>query len=146
MLRNKFDSLIQEPLYWFEPERLREHPRTDFLELLFVNNAHRLPYLCLEASNDFRKKHRIGIVLLGAPGFDRKVKHYNLVGNDVSLFYEYEAPRSEELRQILNLRWRDEAVTIDDAVITIIEEVTHSNIQKALNIQAEIPNLRAEHL
>ncbi len=31
---------------------------------------------------------------------------------------------------------------LDDVAITIIEEVTHSNIQKALNVQAEIERVR----
>lgn len=141
-LRNKFDSLLQESLYWYEPERFKASPRTEFLELLFVNNAHRLPFHCLEALNDFRKRYKIGIALLGAPGFDRKVKHYELVGCDVSLFHEYATPRADELKQILELRWRNEAVTVDDAAISVIEEVTRSNIQKALNVQAEIERVR----
>ncbi len=141
-LRNKFDSLLEEALYWHEPERFKEPPRIEFLELVFVNNAHRLPYACLEEVNDFRKKYKIGVILLGTSGFDRKVKHYDLVGCDVALFHEYETPRSDELKQILDLRWRSAEVTIDDTAITIIEEVTHSNIQKVLNIQAEIERIR----
>jgi len=82
------------------------------------------------------------IALLGAPGFDRKIKHYELVGCDVSLFHEYATPRADELKQILELRWRNEAVTVDDAAISVIEEVTRSNIQKALNVQAEIERVR----
>ncbi len=142
LLRNKFDSVVQQSLYWHEPERWQQAPRTEFLELLIVNNAHRLPFLCLDAINDFRKKYKIGIALLGAPGFDRKIKHYDLVGCDVALYHEYSAPRSDELRQILELRWRDEAVTVEDAAISVIEEVTHSNIQKALNVQNEIERVR----
>lgn len=142
LLRNKFDSLIEESLYWHEPERFKQPPRSEFLELVFINNAHRLPYACLEEINDFRKKNQIGIVLLATSGFDRRIKQYDLVGCDVALFHEYDAPRSDELRQILDLRWRDSEVTVDDIAITIIEELTHSNIQKALHVQAEIERIR----
>lgn len=100
-------------------------------------DAHRLSLDCLEAINDFRKKYNIGIVLLAVPGFDRKIRLFDSVGCDVSLYHEYDAPRSDELRQILELRWRKETVNIEDSAITIIEEVTHSNIQKALNIRRE---------
>ncbi|MBZ0187892.1 MAG: AAA family ATPase [Candidatus Obscuribacterales bacterium] len=142
LLRNKFDVLVQDSLYWHEPDRWRQAPKTDFMELLIVNNAHRLPYLCLEALNDFRKKYNIGIALLGVPGFDRRVNYYDLVGCDVSIYHQYAKPRSEELRQILELRWQAEEITVEDAAITIIEEVTNSNIQKALNIQSEIERVR----
>ncbi len=142
LLRNKFDSLIEESLYWHEPERFKLPPRTEFLELVFINNAHRLPYACLEEINDFRKKHQIGIILLATAGFDRKIKLYDLVGCDVALFHKYDSPRSEELKQILELRWKNDEVTVDDIAITIIEELTHSNIQKALHVQAEIERIR----
>lgn len=42
------------------------------------------------------------------------------------------------MRQIVEIRWRKEAVAIEDATITIIEEVTSSNIQMALNIQTKV--------
>lgn len=143
LLRNKFDSLIQESLYWHEPERWQQPPQTEFMELLIVNNAHRLPFLCLDAINDFRKKYNVGVALLGVRGFDRRIKHYDLVGCDVALYHEYSAPRTDELRQILELRWRNESVTVEDAAISFIEEVTRSNIQKALNIQTEIDRVRS---
>jgi hypothetical protein len=52
------------------------------------------------------------------------------------------SPRPEELKQILELRWQAESVTVEEAAITIIEEVTSANIQKALNIQSEIERVR----
>jgi hypothetical protein len=142
-MRNKFNNLVQDSLYWYQPEQLVQAPRKNFLELVVINNAHRLSLDCLEATNDFRKKYNIGIVLLAVPGFDRKIRLFDSVGCDVSLYHEYDAPRSDELRQILELRWRKETVNIEDSAITIIEEVTHSNIQKALNIQTEIERVRS---
>jgi DNA transposition AAA+ family ATPase len=144
LLRNKFDPLVQASLNWYEPERLRQaqSPRTEFLELIIINHAHRLSFSCLDAINDFRKNNKIGFILLGVPGFDRRVKLYDVVGNDVALYHEYASPRSEELKQILDLRWHREGITVEDAAITIIEEVTSSNIQKALNIQNEIERVR----
>ncbi len=144
VLRNKFDSLIQDSLNWHEPERLRQQqlPRTDFLELIIVNHAHRLSFLCLEAINDYRKNNNIGFLLLGIPGFDRRIKFYDPVGVDVSLYHQYSAPRPEELKQILELRWKLDGLTVEDAAITVIEEITSSNIQKALNIQTEIERVR----
>ena len=142
-LRNKFNLLNLDSLCWHEPDHLRQGPsRKEFLELVIVNHAHRLSFDCLDALNDFRKKYKIGVILLGVPGFDRRVKHYDLVGCDVAIFHEYAKPRTEELRQILELKWHAGAVTVEDAAIMIIEEVTSSNIQKALNIQTEIERVR----
>ncbi len=144
LLRNKFDRLVQDSLDWYEPDRLRQAlpPRNEFLELIIINHAHRLSYLCMDAINDYRKNNKIGFILLGVPGFDRKVKMYDQVGSDVALYHEYTPPRSEELKQILELRWSSQGVTVEDAAITFIEEVTSSNIQKALNIQSEIERVR----
>ena len=143
-LRNKFDVLVQDSLNWYEPERLRQSltPETEFLELIIINHAHRLSFLCLDAINDFRQQNKIGFILMGVPGFDRRVKMYDLVGNDVALYHQYAAPRPDELKQILQLRWPSEGITVEDAAITIIEEMTSSNIQKALNIQSEIERVR----
>jgi len=46
------------------------------------------------------------------------------------------------LRQILDLRWQNAGVTVEDAAISVIEEVTSLNIQKALNVQTEIERVR----
>lgn len=78
-------------------------PRKDFLELVVINNAHRLSFDCLEATNDFRKKHNIVVVLLAVPDFDRKIRLFDPVGCDVALYQEYSPPRAEELRQILEI-------------------------------------------
>jgi DNA transposition AAA+ family ATPase len=90
-LSNKFNNLIQDSLNWHEPDRLRQSqvPRTDFLELIIVNHAHRLSLICLEAINDYRQHNNIGFLLLGVPGFDRRCKMYDLIGNDVALYHEY---------------------------------------------------------
>lgn len=142
LLRNKFDSLVKESVYWYEPERWHQPIQLEFLELLIVNNAHRLSYHCLEALNDFRKKHRLGLILIGTQGFDRRIRIYDLLDCDVSLYHEYSKPRTDELRQILNLAWQSKPVTIDDAAITIIEEASHLNIHKALKLQQEIERVR----
>lgn len=142
LLRNKFDSLVKESLYFHEPERWHQPIKLDFLELLIVNNAHRLSYQCLESLNDFRKKHRLGLILIGSQGFDRRIRIYDLLDCDVSLYHEYSKPRKEELRQILNITWLPQSVTVDDAAITIIEEASHLNIHKALKLQQEIERVR----
>ena len=128
---------------WQQPDRLRQNvlPCDEFVQLIIINQAQRLSLLCLDAINDFRQKNKIGFVLLAVPGFDRKIRLYDQVGNDVALYHEYTAPRSEELKQILELRWSNE-IRVEDAAITVIEEVTSSNIQRALNIQAEIDRVR----
>ena len=142
-LRNKFDRLITDSMNWHQPDRLRQNvlPCDEFVQLIIINQAQRLSLLCLDAINDFRQKNKIGFVLLAVPGFDRKIRLYDQVGNDVALYHEYTAPRSEELKQILELRWSNE-IRVEDAAITVIEEVTSSNIQRALNIQAEIDRVR----
>jgi hypothetical protein len=84
----------------------------------------------------------VGIVLLGVPGFDRRIKLYDLIAAMLPCSTNTHCPRSDELRQILEHRWHKPIVIIEDAAITTIEEVTKSNIQKALNIYTEIERVR----
>ncbi len=142
ILRNRFNSLIQESAYWHNPDLFRQAPQKNFLELILIDDAHRLSSGCLEAVREFSSNNQIGIVLIAMQGFDRKIKLHEYIDSKVGLYHQYKTPRPEELRLILSSRWRSDDVTIEDSAITVIEQVTSLNVQKAINIQAEIERVR----
>ncbi len=138
ILRNRFDKLMEDSLCWYKPDVWRTTQRRFFLELLIIDKAQRLSFQCLQTVSDFVEKHRIGLVLLGMPGFDRRIRNYEELNNRVGFYHVFNTPRTDELRAILEARWESQQVTIEESAIDILEKVTGSNIRKLVNINAEI--------
>jgi DNA transposition AAA+ family ATPase len=138
VLRNRFDSLVKESLCWHNPEVWYVTQQQRFLELLIVDKAHRLSLKCLEAIADLAERYRLGLVLLGMPGFDRRIRNYEQLNTQVGFYHVFNTPRTDELRAILEARWQHQQVTIQDSAIEMLEKITNANIRKLMNINAEI--------
>jgi DNA transposition AAA+ family ATPase len=138
LLRNKFDKLIQESQIYHSPEIWYKSQQTRFLQLIIIDKAHRLSLRCLEAIADISEKQKIGIVLIGMPGFDRKIRSFEQVHNLVGFYHTFNTPRTEELAAILEARWQNQNIQIDQAAVEALEKVTSSNIRKLININAEM--------
>ena len=137
-LRARFDAFIEESVRWHDPELWYKTQQRRFLELLIIDKAQRLSSKCLEAISDFGDKHRLGIILLGMPGFDRRIRNYEQLNNQVGFYHDFNTPRTDELKAILEARWQSQQVTIEDGTIEMLEKVTSSNIRKLENINAEM--------
>jgi hypothetical protein len=72
------------------------------------------------------------------PGFDRRIRHYEPIDNAVGFYHVFNTPRTEELRAILEARWQSPEIIIEDGAVQMLEKVTNSNIQKHVNINAEM--------
>jgi DNA transposition AAA+ family ATPase len=138
ILRNRFDKLVEDSLCWHSPETWYKTQQRRFLELLVIDKAHRLSFRCLEALNDFAEKNKLGTVLIGMPGFDRRIRNYEQINNRVGFYHHFNTPRTDELRAIVEARWHAPQVTIEDSAVEMLEKVTSSNIRKLVNINAEM--------
>ena len=138
ILRNRFDDLVKHSMCWHNSEGWYKTQRQRFLELIIIDKAQRLPSKCLEAIADFGKNHKLGIILIGHPGFDRRVRNYEPIDNSIGFYHIFNTPRTEELRAILEARWQSQQVTIEDSAVQMLEKVTNSNIQKLVNINTEM--------
>jgi hypothetical protein len=58
-----------------------------------------------EPISDFGDKHKLGIILLGMPGFDRRIRNYEQINNQVGFYHDFNTPRTDELKAILEARW-----------------------------------------
>jgi len=137
-LRNRFDTLVQDSCFWYQRDQWSESQRLRFLELLIIDESHRLSLKCLEFIRDWSLKHSIGVVFLGRPGFEFRLRHHDFIGNKISFFHVYNTPRTEELKSIFEARWQHQAVSIEHGAVELIEKITSSNIQKLININAEL--------
>jgi len=138
ILRNRFDKVVEESLCWHNPEVWYRAEQRRFLELLIIDKAHRLSLKCLEAIGDFAEKHKLGVVLLGMPGFDRRIRNYDQINNRVGFYHHFNTPRTDEIKAILEARWQSQEVTIEGSAVEMLEKVTSSNIRKLVNINAEM--------
>jgi DNA transposition AAA+ family ATPase len=138
ILRNRFDALVEHSMCWHNPEVWYKTQRHRFLELIIIDKAQRLSLQCLEAIADFGKTQKFGIALIGLPGFDRRIRNYEPIGNAVGFYHVFNTPRIDELRAILEARWHCQQITIEDSAVHLLAKVTNSNIQKLVNLNSEI--------
>lgn len=138
VLRNRFDKLVEDSICWHNPDLWQKTQQRRFLELLFIDKAQRLSTKCLEVACDFAEKHKLGLVLLGMPGFDRRMRNLEQLNNRVGFYHVFNTPRTEELRLILESRWQSQQIQIEDSAVEMLEKITSSNIRKLDNINAEI--------
>jgi hypothetical protein len=138
LLRNKFDKLIQESQIYHSPELWYQSQQTRFLQLIIIDKAYRLSLRCLEAIADISERQKLGIVLIGMPGFDRRIRSFEQVHNLVGFYHTFNTPRTEELAAILEACWHNQNIQIDQAAVETLEKVTSSNIRKLININAEM--------
>ena len=138
LLRNRFDALVEHSMRWHNSEEWYKTRRQRFLELLIIDKAPRLSFRCIEAISDFAEKQNLGVALIGLPGFDRRIRNYEPIDNRVGFYHVFNTPRTEELQAILEARWQSQLITIEDGAVQMLEKVTNSNIQKLVNINAEM--------
>jgi DNA transposition AAA+ family ATPase len=117
LLRNRFDTLVQESICWHNPHEWYENQQWRYLELLIVDKAQRLSQKCLDTVCDFSEKHKLGIVLMGMPGFDYRIRNYEQINNRVGFYHVFSTPRTDELRAILEMRWQSQQVVIEDGAV-----------------------------
>jgi DNA transposition AAA+ family ATPase len=142
LLRNKFDKLIQESQIYHSPEICYQSQQTRFLQLIVIDKAHRLSLRCLEAIADISEKQKIGVVLIGTHGFDRKIRNFEQVHNLVGFYHTFDTPRTEELAAILEVGWQNQSIQINHAAVEALKKVTSSNIRKLININAEMGKIK----
>jgi DNA transposition AAA+ family ATPase len=123
---------------WHNPDVSFKSQRRRFLELIIVDKAQRLSYKCLETIGDFAEHKKLGVALIGLPGFDRRIRNYEQMDNQVGFYHVFNTPRTDELRAILEARWQSQQITIEDSAVQMLEKVTNSNIQKLVNINVEM--------
>ncbi len=93
---------------------------------------------CIDTVADFVEKHKLGTVLIGMPGFERRIRTYEQIHSRVGFYHTFNTPRLDELRAILEARWQNQQIHIDQTAVEALEKVTNSNIRKLININAEM--------
>lgn len=94
-----------------------------YVELLIVDEAERLTTTALEWLRDLFDRRHIGVILIGMPGIDKRISRYPQLFSRVGFAHQYRPLQDRELTFVLNRRWRDLGLALDDADFTNAQAV-----------------------
>lgn len=144
ILRNKFDDLIDQAVMWHggNSERLEFQARR--MNLLIVDEADRLKFQALEQLRDLYDRTNLGIVLMGMPGFQKKLSRYPQLYSRVGFLYEFKPLSKEEARAFIAQKWQHLGLPLsaDDAVSSAIVRITNGNFRSLHRVFTEIERLQ----
>ncbi len=82
-------------------------------ELLIIDEADRLKTTGLEQVRDYYDRHRLGVILIGMPGIDKRLARYPQLYSRIGFAHEYRPLTNDELTALLNQRWHTNTATDD---------------------------------
>lgn len=109
--------------------------RTKNIDLIIIDESERLRPSALEYLRDRYDRTNIGLILIGMPGIEKQFSHYPQLYSRVGFAHEYRPLAEEELRFVLERRWRKLGQTLDpedytDAqAIAAIARITRGNFR-----------------
>ena len=118
------------------------HPResTEFrakrhVQLLIIDEAERLSTVVLDYARDLFDRKGIGLILIGMPGFEKRLSRYPQLYSRVGFAHHYRPLRGDELAFVLNNHWQrlglrlDQADFTDSQAISSVARITGGNFR-----------------
>lgn len=105
------------------------------IDLLIVDESERLGPSALEYLRDQHDRTNMGLILIGMPGIEKQFSRYPQLYSRVGFAHEYRPLAEEELRFVLERRWRKlgQALDPDDftdaQALAAIARITHGNFR-----------------
>lgn len=97
-------------------------PRVGFhTELVIIDEAERLDVYAIEHLRDLHDRHRVGVILIGMPGIERRMERYPQLYSRVGFAHHYRPLQGDELTFVLTRHWRRLGLALDEADFTDVE-------------------------
>lgn len=111
------------------------HSPQDCTELIIVDEADRLRLHGLEQLRDICDRGRIGLVLIGMPGLEKRLSRHAQLYSRIGFAHEYKPLSREEMLFILEHKWRELGLSLqpddfaDMEAVSAIIRVTQGNFR-----------------
>ena len=93
------------------------------LQLLIIDESERLSTAILEYLRDVFDRLETGLILIGMPGFEKRMSRYPQLYSRVGFAHQYRPLQNEELTFVLTRRWSKLGFGIDDTDFTDAQAV-----------------------
>jgi DNA transposition AAA+ family ATPase len=117
------------------------------MDLLVVDEADRLKLLGLEQMRDIYDRSRIGLILIGMPGLEKRLARYPQLYSRVGFVHEFHPLSLEEARFILQQRWQQWGLALqaddftDMEVVTAILRITEGNFRLIHRLLSQVERI-----
>lgn len=102
MLRNKFEDVFGKAVSWNRVEDWAVEIQKDHVQLIVVDEAHRLKYQALEELRDLHDKFKVGILLIGDPGFEKSLGRMWHFAKRVAYVEEFKPLNESEIAKYID--------------------------------------------
>jgi DNA transposition AAA+ family ATPase len=141
----------QAQLGWELPQAVTAcpaaHALAAFAELLIVDEADRLKTPALEQLRDHYDRSRLGMILIGMPGLEKRLARYPQLYSRIGFVHEYQPLSAEELTFVLDHHWTDLGLVLsasdftDTEAIASITRITGGNFRLVHRLFGQIARI-----
>lgn len=127
-----------------KPFHVRERPHA---QLLIVDEADRLKTSALEQLRDCYDRHRIGLILIGMPGIEKRLARYPQLYSRIGFAHQYRPLSADELRFVLTHHWQALGLDLaagdftDTEAIATVARITNGNFRLVNRLFAQIKRI-----
>jgi len=144
-LRNEYNFLMEQTTYIYSLETAGPNPHRQ-LKLLIIDEAYRLDSDYLELLRDLYDRSSLSILLIGAPGIDRRLQRagYSQLHSRFDFVYQIKSMSKAEMRLFIEQKWLELKLPLiaDDTISSAIMRLGDENFRRLNTIFGEVSRLQ----